>query len=98
MVLFAEGDLYRRTKPSAFHSGVAFLAAHSGAPVVPVAIVGAERIWADGRVHWPWLRLTVGQPIAFNGAPRGKASYARMAEELRDAVLRLHDDRSPHVC
>jgi hypothetical protein len=47
---------------------------------------------------WPWLRLTVGQPIAFNGAPRGKASYARMAEELRDAVLRLHDDRSPHVC
>ena len=98
VVLFAEGDLYRRTKPSAFHSGVAFLAAHSGAPVVPVAIVGAERIWADGRVHWPWLRLTVGQPIAFNGAPRGKASYARMAEELRDAVLRLHDDRSPHVC
>src|SRR5450759_622181 len=98
VVLFAEGDLSRRADPTAFRSGVAFLAARSGAPVVPVAIVGAERIWAGGRVHWPWLRLTVGQPISFHGARRGRAAYARMAEGLRDAVIRLHDDRSPHVC
>jgi 1-acyl-sn-glycerol-3-phosphate acyltransferase len=91
VVLFAEGDLYRRADPTAFHSGVAFLAARSGAPVVPVAIVGAERIWAGGRVHWPWLRLTVGQPITFDGAPRSKMAYARMAGELRDAVVRLRD-------
>ena len=91
VVLFAEGDLYRRADPTAFRSGVAFLAARSGAPVVPVAIVGAERIWAGGRVHWPWLRLTVGQPITFSGAPRSKVAYARMAEELRDAVIRLRD-------
>jgi len=91
VVLFAEGDLYRRADPTAFRSGVAFLAARSGAPVVPVAIVGAERIWAGGRVHWPWLRLTVGQPITFDGAPHRKAAYARMAGELRDAVIRLRD-------
>jgi 1-acyl-sn-glycerol-3-phosphate acyltransferase len=98
VVLFAEGDLYRRADPTTFRSGVAFLAARSGVPVVPVAIVGAEGIWSDGRVHWPWLRLTVGQPVSFNGARRGRAAYARVAEELRDAVIRLHDDRSPHVC
>jgi 1-acyl-sn-glycerol-3-phosphate acyltransferase len=91
VVLFAEGDLYRRADPTAFRSGVAFLAARSGAPVVPVAIVGAERIWAGGRVHWPWLRLTVGQPITFDGAPHRKAAYARMAGELRDAVIRLRE-------
>ena len=91
VVLFAEGDVYRRADPTAFHSGVAFLAARSGAPVVPVAIVGAERIWTGGRVHWPWLRLTVGPPITFDAAPRSKAAYARMAEELRDAVIRLRD-------
>jgi len=98
VVLFAEGDLYRRADPTAFHSGVAFLAVRSGAPVVPAAIVGAEGIWSDCRVHWPWVRVNVGQPVSFNGARRGRAAYARMAEELRVAVIRLHDDRSPHVC
>jgi 1-acyl-sn-glycerol-3-phosphate acyltransferase len=91
VALFAEGDLHRRSKPSAFHTGFAFLAAHSGAPVVPVAITGAERIYAEGRLHRPWVRLTLGSPVTFAGARRGKAAYARMAEELRDAVIRLHD-------
>jgi 1-acyl-sn-glycerol-3-phosphate acyltransferase len=91
VALFAEGDLHRRSEPSAFHTGVAFLAARSGAPVVPVAITGAERIYAEGRLRWPWVRLTLGNPVTFAGAPRGKAAYARMAEELRDAVIRLHD-------
>jgi 1-acyl-sn-glycerol-3-phosphate acyltransferase len=91
VAVFAEGDMYRRAAPTAFRTGVAFLAARSGAPVVPVAISGAERIWAGGRVHWPWVRLVVGRPVAYYGARRDKAAYARMAEELRDAVVRLHD-------
>ena len=89
--VFAEGDLYRHAEPSRFHAGVAFLAARGGAPVVPVAISGAERIYAGGRLHWPWVRLTVGRPITFAGGPRGKAAYARMADELREVVVRLHD-------
>ena len=89
--IFAEGDLHRRAKPAAFHNGVAFLAVRSGAPVVPVAISGAERIYAEGRLHWPRVRLTVGRPITFGGGQRGKAAYVRMAEELREAVVRLHD-------
>ena len=95
VVLFAEGDLYRRAEPSAFHSGAAFLAARSGAPLVPVAIDGAERIWAGGRVHWPWVRLIVGEAIISpDGTPRSKAAYARLAEELRATVIRLQDGRS----
>ena len=89
--IFAEGDLHRRAKPAAFHNGVAFLAARSGAPVVPVAISGADLICAEGRPHWPWVRLTVGRPITFAGRQRGKAAYTRIAEELREAVVRLHD-------
>jgi 1-acyl-sn-glycerol-3-phosphate acyltransferase len=93
VVVFAEGDLYRGAEPSAFRAGVAFLAAHSGAPVVPVAIVGAEQLWEGGRVHRPWVRLTVGEPISFGRTPHNRATYARMAEQLRDAVIRLHDAR-----
>lgn len=91
VVLFAEGDLYRRAEPSRFHTGAAFLAAHSGAPMVPVAIAGAERIYAGGRLHQPWVRLTVGRPVRFAGARRGKAAYARMTHELRETVIRLLD-------
>ena len=86
-VLFAEGDLYRRAEPAAFHSGVAFLAVRSGAPVVPVAISGAERLWAGGRVHWPWIPQR-GRPLVYADASRGRVSYARIAAELHEAVVR----------
>jgi 1-acyl-sn-glycerol-3-phosphate acyltransferase len=93
VVLFAEGDLYRREVPVAFRSGVAFLAARSGAPVVPVAIRGADRLWSGGRLHWPRIDVNVGAPLAGDGAPRGRVAYARMAARLRDEVVRLHGDR-----
>ncbi len=96
VVLFGEGDLYRQEAPLAFRSGVAFLAAHSGAPVVPVAISGAEQLWAGGRLHWPWIFVAIGAPLVWDGAPRGKAAYAAMATQLRDAVLRLQLD-APRV-
>jgi 1-acyl-sn-glycerol-3-phosphate acyltransferase len=92
VVLFAEGDLYRREAPVAFHSGVAFLAAHSGAPVVPVAISGAERLWAGGRLHWPRISVDIGAPLTWDGAPPGRAAYAAMATRLHGAVLRLQLD------
>ena len=92
VVLFAEGDLYRQEEPVAFRAGVAFLAAHSGAPVVPVAISGAERLWAAGRLHWPWISVEAGAPLAWDGAPRGRAGYAAMAARLHDAVVRLQLD------
>jgi 1-acyl-sn-glycerol-3-phosphate acyltransferase len=91
VAVFAEGDVYRRAEASTFHRGVAFLAVRSGAPVVPVAVVGAEQIWAGGGVHRPWVRVSFGKPLTFDGAPRSKAAYTHIVEELRDAVIRLHD-------
>jgi 1-acyl-sn-glycerol-3-phosphate acyltransferase len=95
VVVFAEGELYRRMDPSGFQSGVAFLAARSGAPVIPVAISGAERLWSDGRPHWPWIGVNVGAPLFCERSPRGRVAYARLAARLRDAVVRLHDARPP---
>jgi 1-acyl-sn-glycerol-3-phosphate acyltransferase len=90
VVLFAEGDLYRQEDPVAFRAGAAFLAARSGAPVVPVAICGAERLWSNGRLRWPWIYVNIGAPLLYDGAPRGRAAYTRMAAELHEAVVRLH--------
>jgi 1-acyl-sn-glycerol-3-phosphate acyltransferase len=93
VVIFGEGDLYRRAEPSSFHTGVAFLAAHSGAPIVPVGIAGAERIWQDGRLRWPWVRVSVGRPMSFVGMPRSRAAYDRVADQVREAVIGLRHAR-----
>jgi len=92
VALFGEGDLYRRPRPVGFRPGVAFLAARSGAPVIPVAIVGADRLWRGGRLHWPQLRVVVGEPMHPDGAGRGRGAYERGAAEVREAVLRLQDE------
>ena len=95
VAIFAEGDLYRRGDPADFHPGVGLLAVRSGAPVVPVAITGAERLWANGRLHWPWIRVSVGQQRSFAGTARSRPAYERIAAELRDAVVSLHGEYPP---
>ena len=95
VAIFAEGDLYRREDPAAFNAGVGLLAVRSGAPVVPVAITGAERLWSGGRLHWPWVRVNVGRPRSYAGLPRERVTYDRIAGELREAVISLHDQCPP---
>lgn len=92
IALFPEGDLYRRADPEPFGRGVGFLAARSGAPVIPVGIAGAERIWDGRRLGWPWIAVRVGAPLRFDGEPRrGHDAHVRMAAEVRAAVVALLD-------
>ena len=81
VTLFPEGDLVRQSNVSSFNRGVALLAARSGAPVVPAAIVGAERIWMGGRIHRPFIEVRVGAPIEFDGLPHNAAAYSTMTEK-----------------
>jgi len=99
IAMFPEGDLYRQAEPEPFGPGIGFLAARSGAPVIPVCLSGAERIWDGRRVHWPYVRLSVGPELRFNGVPesgernggRGRDAYLRFADRTRAAVLQLRD-------
>ncbi len=93
IAVFAEGDLYRQREVAPFQRGVALLAARSGAPLIPAAIVGAEEIWDGSRAHHPWVELRVGPPVELDGLPpRGPGAYARTADAVRAAVVALHDD------
>ncbi len=58
-----DGRLYRG------RTGVGFLALHSGAPVIPVAMVGTERILAPGhRIPRPGkIEIRIGEPLDFAG-------------------------------
>jgi len=103
VALFPEGDLYRQAEPEPFGPGIGFLAARSGVPVIPVCLMGAERIWDGRRLHWPRVTLLVGPALRFDGAAarggrgsavRGRDAYARFADRTRAAVLELRDGGS----
>ncbi|MFZ4514932.1 MAG: lysophospholipid acyltransferase family protein [Acidimicrobiia bacterium] len=49
LAVFPEGTISDDLNLLPGRSGVARLAARSGAPVVPVALWGAQRVWPDGR-------------------------------------------------
>ena len=70
-----DGRLYRG------RTGVGFLALHSGAPVIPVAMVGTERILPPGhQVPRPGkIEIRIGEPLEFaefRGQPAGPGSGA----------------------
>jgi 1-acyl-sn-glycerol-3-phosphate acyltransferase len=71
--------------------GAAYLAARSGAPVVPVAILGARPAGA-GKDALPRMRsridVLVGEPvdIRVDGDPRRRAVLARSGERLRQVL------------
>jgi 1-acyl-sn-glycerol-3-phosphate acyltransferase len=91
VAVFGEGDLFRQAEVAPFGRGVAFLAARSGAPVLPVAIVGAERIWDGRRLRRPSVELRIGAPLTITRPRPAAPDYVRMTAELRAAVVQLHE-------
>jgi 1-acyl-sn-glycerol-3-phosphate acyltransferase len=92
VAVFPEGDLFRQTEMEPFGRGVALLAVRSGAPIVPAAIVGAEKLYMNGRVAYPDITVVYGAPVRLGDLQaRGHAAYRQIAERVRDEVVRLHD-------
>jgi len=87
-----DGRLYRG------RTGVAWLAFASGAPVVPVALVGTDRMQPVGTRFPRPVRITVrfGEPLYFkmsNGAAAGPARRAA-TDEIMVAIQRLSGQES----
>ena len=76
------------------HTGVASLALGTGAPVVPVALIGTERVQPKGtripRVHRVVVRF--GTPLDFSrydGLEGSSAIRRAVTDEIMDAIARL---------
>jgi 1-acyl-sn-glycerol-3-phosphate acyltransferase len=92
VALFPEGDLFTDDALHPFEPGIGYLAAASGAPVVPAAITGAHGIGDRRWLSWPTVRLTVGEPIDFDSVDgRGHVAWARRADLVEAAVRRLRE-------
>jgi 1-acyl-sn-glycerol-3-phosphate acyltransferase len=78
-----DGRLYRG------RTGVGYLALRSGAPVIPVAMVGTDRILPPGhRLPRPGrIEIRIGEPLTFDEY-RGQPAGARQRRAVTDEVVR----------
>jgi 1-acyl-sn-glycerol-3-phosphate acyltransferase len=98
VLLLPEGTYAKPPHPAGllpFKAGVGFLALRSGAPVLPLALTGSERVWHPRRGWRPWHRprvtLTFGEPYR-PLAPAGlstKAAYQAVADEMGRRIAAL---------
>jgi 1-acyl-sn-glycerol-3-phosphate acyltransferase len=83
-----DGRLYK------FRTGVARLAARSGAPVVPVGLVGTREVQPPGSKRWHVSPLAVhfGPPLDYSGRTgdeRSAKALRAITEEVREAIQSL---------
>jgi len=103
LILFPEGT--RRSGPVVedLHEGAAFLAARTGAPVVPIGIGGSSRIMPKGvKVPRPAkVHIDVGAPLdAPERSARGRVPRSQVhafTERLCGEIQRLYDQAQGEV-
>ncbi len=74
------------------HAGVITLAARTGAPVLPMAHFGGERVWACWRrLRRPVVTVRVGSPITIEPGAAGATGEQRLplSRAERERLLRL---------
>lgn len=79
LVIFPEGTRHRHGPLGRPKRGVGRLALETGAPVVPVAIIGSERARRGWKIRPVWVRIRAGRPLTF---PRVESPSPRLAEEV----------------
>ena len=85
VALFPEGTV----KGGTWTRGAARLALRTGAPLVPVRIVGTKRALTRGRIGFPRIRIVVGVPIEVEPAKPTVAGARELTDVLESAVRTL---------
>jgi 1-acyl-sn-glycerol-3-phosphate acyltransferase len=86
--IYPEGTRSRDGRLARGKTGVAWLALTADCPVVPVAVVGTDRVQPVG-AGWPWPRrysVTFGKPLTFP-EHRGKANNGKARREVTDTIM-----------
>jgi 1-acyl-sn-glycerol-3-phosphate acyltransferase len=72
-----------------WHRGAARMALVTGAPLVPVRLVGTARALSRDRIGFPRLRIIFGEPIKVARAQEEPVAATELTERLRIAVESL---------
>ena len=90
LLLFPEGERTQDSGLLPFQKGLGVMVQELGIPVVPVAIIGLDRILPRG-ANWPQrgtVRVVFGEPLDFSGA-----SPDEIVRNSEDAVRSLLNER-----
>lgn len=86
IVIYPEGGRSRgATIGSHARPGVGLLALETGAPIVPVAIHGSQRVRSWKRLRFPRVTVAYGQPLRYQSLA---LSTREQQQEVADEVLR----------
>jgi 1-acyl-sn-glycerol-3-phosphate acyltransferase len=97
LVQFPEGERRSGPEVEGLHEGVAFLAARTGATIVPVGIGGSASVMPKGkRIPRPRrIHLVVGRPIApperTEGGRVSRAKLRQTTDQLSESIQELYD-------
>jgi len=99
LAIFPEGTVCKDEKMGQFKLGVAKLALETNVPIIPVAIIGSNRVLPLGnmipRPHRVFVKF--GQPIYVENYEQGydKRKLKEVTEKLRNEVLKLINSHNP---
>lgn len=86
--LFVEGTRQLSGVPGEVQAGAAMVALQENVPIVPVAVHGSQT-WKPGNFH-P-VSIAFGEPMRFEGLPRGGKGYKEASHQLQLEIRRLFD-------
>lgn len=98
LVMFPEGTRQSGPVVEELFDGPAYVALHTGAPLVPVGIGGSERAMPKGAkfIRPVKITLVVGPPIEPPPVPAGgrvsRRAVRELSEQLRKEIQRLFDE------
>ncbi|MDQ1742770.1 MAG: 1-acyl-sn-glycerol-3-phosphate acyltransferase [Pseudonocardiales bacterium] len=92
--IYPEGTRSPDGRLHKFRTGVARLALRTGAPVIPVGLVGTDKVLAEGSRHWyrAPVEVNYGPALDFSGRAadeRSAWSLREVTETIREAVQKL---------
>lgn len=103
LAVFPEGTRSPNGTLQAAKDGIALLAIRTGAPVVPIGIEGADRVWPKGRKlprFGGHITMRVGAPIvvdATGGGADRRAAKSEATERIMRAIAELLPERQRGV-
>jgi 1-acyl-sn-glycerol-3-phosphate acyltransferase len=91
LLVYAEGGRSRSGKLGDVKPGIGRIALESGAPVVPVAIQGSEKVRRWKRFRFPRVTVQFGEPLRFPAeeAP-SRERQLEVAEQIFAPVRKMH--------
>lgn len=99
IVMYCEGGRSRTGAVGEIaRPGIGRLALESGAPVVPIAVVGSHQIRNWRRLRFPRIRIQYGVPFRFARIPGStREQQQRAADLILERIRTLHDELAGRV-